>query len=85
MIHGAKQQWALKNHKSSNDVPTWKDIEPSLKADLRCPFGGTYTIGRVGDLPTCSLASQTNISANMRMSHELPPIFLKSRLSRDVL
>ncbi len=79
-IQTAKQQWALKNHKSNNDVPTWDDIQPWVQAQLRCPFGGIYTIGRVGDRPTCSIAAQTNISANMQMSHELPPIFLKSRV-----
>ncbi len=71
-IDGAKQQWAIENHKLTNDVPTWADIQPYLRGD-RCPDGGTYTIGPVRDLPTCSIASQTNRPALVRSRHKLPP------------
>ncbi len=61
-IDGAKQQWALENGKTTNDVPSRDDIGPytgrGLHGDLsglRCHKGGTYTIGRVGDPPTCSI------------------------------
>jgi hypothetical protein len=61
-IDGAKQQWALENQKTANDVPSWDDIRPYLGrgpqgdlSGLRCPNGGTYTIGRVADPPTCSV------------------------------
>jgi hypothetical protein len=67
-IDGAKQQWALENHASSNAVPTWKDLLPyggrgrdydptfdwNVHFPPRCPAGGTYTIERVADAPTCS-------------------------------
>lgn len=64
MIDGAKQQWALEHHASSNAVPTLEDIRPYLGSGhifegdlgwLRCPSGGAYTIGRVDELPRCSI------------------------------
>lgn len=61
-IDGAKQRWAMEKNKTTNDVPTWEDILPYLIKGESCPQGGTYTLGRVGDLPTCSVAS-----------HKLPP------------
>lgn len=61
-IDGAKQQWALENGKTTNDIPSWDDIRPYLGrgpqgdlSGLRCPDGGSYTIGRVADPPTCSI------------------------------
>jgi len=54
-INGAKQSWALENRKITNDIVTWGDIHPYLKPTLVCPQGGTYTLGRVGELPRCSV------------------------------
>src|ERR1700690_3863879 len=58
----AKNQWALENHKTTNDVPTWNDLRlyfPSWMSLSNgspvCPEGGTYTLGRVGVPPTCSI------------------------------
>jgi hypothetical protein len=60
LIEAAKQQWALENSKTTNDIPTWDDIRPYLgrfqsNSIPVCPKGGTYTLGRVGNLPTCSV------------------------------
>lgn len=60
LIDGAKQSWALENNKKATDVPTWDDIQPylgmgKLKSKPRCPSGGEYTIGPVGELPRCSI------------------------------
>jgi hypothetical protein len=58
MIQGAKQQWALERNKTASDVPSWEDIQPYMgrgKTMLRCPAGGQYAIGAVGELPTCSI------------------------------
>ena len=61
-IDGAKQQWMLEQHKTTNDVPTWDDLRDYIGQSgttgpvLTCPAGGTYTIGRVGEKPTCSIA-----------------------------
>jgi small-conductance mechanosensitive channel len=59
-IDAAKQQWALENNKTADDVPTAQDIAPYIKLDANgnipgCPSGGTYTIGAVGVPPTCSI------------------------------
>lgn len=59
LIDGAKQQWALEKNKKETDTPTWDDIQPYLgrgKTSLHCPNGGQYTIGAVGQQPTCSVA-----------------------------
>lgn len=58
IIDGAKQQWAIDNHKKPSDVPAWQDIQPYLgksKGPPHCPKGGEYTIGAVDQPPTCSI------------------------------
>jgi hypothetical protein len=59
-LDGAKQQWALENDKATNDVPPWAEITPYLKNPVACPQGGIYTLGRVGDLPTCSIGGESH-------------------------
>jgi hypothetical protein len=61
MIEGAKQQWVLETHAASNAIPTWEDIRlrvtsppPNDLKRLRCPSGGTYTIGSVATPASCS-------------------------------
>jgi hypothetical protein len=59
-IDAAKNEWALENNKTTNDIPTAQDLNQYIKggfASLHCPAGGTYTIGRVGETPTCSLGT----------------------------
>jgi len=70
MIEGSKQQWMLENHKTTNDVPTWDDIRPYLNREGKipsCPWGGTYTLGRMDEQPRCSIGGP---------SHTLPPWIL---------
>jgi hypothetical protein len=57
LIYAAKQAWAIDKTKTDADVPTQQDILPYLKGNVFpvCPAGGTYTIGAVGQLPTCSI------------------------------
>lgn len=60
LIDGATQQWALERHKSDTEVPTWEDLKPYLTSGtnvvvLHCQMGGTYTLGSVSNLPTCSI------------------------------
>jgi hypothetical protein len=59
----AKNEWALENGKKPGDVPTAQDLKPYFKNGVfpACPVGGTYTIGAVGNAPTCSIPG-----------HELP-------------
>jgi RNA polymerase sigma factor (sigma-70 family) len=62
LIDSAKQQWALEHNKTGEDTPTWDDIKPYLGRGANgeipvCPDGGVYTIGKVGEKPTCSIPS----------------------------
>jgi hypothetical protein len=59
-IDGAKQNWYLENGRPANRQPTWDDIVPWL-ADgtnhsvmLKCPDGGVYSLGKLGESPKCS-------------------------------
>jgi len=59
-LDGGKQQWALENHKTTNDMPSWENIRPYIKLGSSgelpsCPDGGKYSLGRVADPPTCSI------------------------------
>jgi hypothetical protein len=54
-LDGAKQQWELENHRTTNDVPTLTDLRTYVARPRVCPQGGTYIPGRVGELPTCSI------------------------------
>jgi hypothetical protein len=55
----AKRLWEEDNNKTSNDIPTWNGLLPYMPEWSNqipvCPSGGTYTIGRIGELPTCSI------------------------------
>jgi hypothetical protein len=59
MIDSAKKQWALENNKTNGDV-TWKDLRPYIGhgPELQmpeCPGGGVYIVGKLGELPKCSI------------------------------
>ena len=54
-LDGAKQQWELERHKTTNDTPTLDELRPYLKQTVACPEGGTYIPGRVGEPPRCSI------------------------------
>jgi len=61
-LDGAKQQWALEQHKLGNDTPTWKEIAPYVGRDPAakpqdlpwCPQGGIYILGKVDEAPRCT-------------------------------
>jgi len=57
-LMGAKERWAMDNNKGPTDTPTISDlVNPGvyLNRPPECPGGGTYTIGRLDENPTCSL------------------------------
>lgn len=68
----AKRDWAIDYGKTSNDTPTWDDLRPYFpdwatnklvrwtNGSPVCPEGGTYTIGRVGEVPRCSIGRYTH-------------------------
>jgi hypothetical protein len=71
-IDAAINEWALEQSKTNGTVVTEDDIKPYIKLDAhgnvpKCPDGGKYTFGRVGDTPqiTCSLSTATP-------AHKLP-------------
>lgn len=55
-IEQAKDIWAMENRMSSGATVTETDIAPQfIKGYMPpCPGSGTYTIGLVGDQPSCT-------------------------------
>jgi hypothetical protein len=81
-LDSAKEKWVLEHNAKTNDLVTLDDIKPYLppygepngfiKLDAngnlpRCPAGGVYSIGKVGEFPTCSLGT------SVTPSHVLTP------------
>lgn len=62
-IESAKDQWKVEQQKSTNDVPTWEDLQTYLPQKPTCPEGGTYILGKVSESPTCSIGG---------VSHSVP-------------
>jgi prepilin-type N-terminal cleavage/methylation domain-containing protein len=61
-IDGAKEQWAMDQHKNQGDPVLMTDIYAAgggsyLKVNPVCPSGGTYTVNAVGTPPTCTVAN----------------------------
>jgi len=71
-IDGAKQQWALENHKTSTDTaPTSASLTPYLGRGSNgnwpaCPANGSYNVLGISQPPTCTLSAAPN-------NHALPP------------
>ena len=66
IIQGAKEQWALENHKTTNDTPTLEDLRPYMGRGVAgeipvCPDGGIYRPGRVGEPPKCSIGGDGHV------------------------
>jgi hypothetical protein len=58
MINGAKEQWALDGHYTVGAKPRGNEVATFIKGGMpRCPQGGVYHIGLVGENPTCSIES----------------------------
>jgi hypothetical protein len=70
-IDAAKNEWALENNAKSNGIITINDIRPYIERERynpyikldakgnlpKCPSGGIYTIGKIGEPPICSLGT----------------------------
>jgi hypothetical protein len=56
-IDAAKNEFALEKGKANGAVVTEDDLKPYLPGGNfpKCPSGGTYTIGKVGENVTCSI------------------------------
>src|SRR5439155_17836481 len=60
IIESSKEMWHRENPGITNDLPTWRDIQPYLPLWMsngmpRCPGGGIYSLHRIGEQPTCSV------------------------------
>jgi len=55
-IDSAKASWALENKKTAEDIPTVADLSNYMRAIGVCPANGSYTIGTVGEKPTCTIS-----------------------------
>ena len=57
-IDGAKHAWAIENKKVATDAPGDGDLFGDtlyIRNKPQCPAGGTYTLMRVSDKPTCGI------------------------------
>lgn len=56
-IMGAKERWAMDNNMGATATPIVSDLVPDyIRApESRCPGSGTYTMGNLGQIPTCSV------------------------------
>ncbi|HTR42114.1 MAG TPA: hypothetical protein VMH87_10915 [Pseudomonadales bacterium] len=62
ILDGAKNEWALETGTPYGALVTANDLTPYVQLDSkgqlpRCPQGGTYIIGRVGEDVRCSLGT----------------------------
>ena len=61
-LQGAKDSWALEHKKRDGEIPTDADLfgpDGYIRQKPTCPQGGTYTLGPVGQLVTCSVPGHT--------------------------
>lgn len=76
-IDGAKEKWMIEHNAKTNDVVTLDDVKPYLvpygepngyiKLDAngnlpKCPAGGIYSIGKIGESPICSIGTTVSPS-----------------------
>lgn len=57
-IDGAVTVWAQEYNKANGTPVTWNDLVGTnliIEKIPKCPHGGTYSITRIGELPTCSI------------------------------
>jgi prepilin-type N-terminal cleavage/methylation domain-containing protein len=57
-ILGAKERWAMDYNRGASDTPTLAELSGAgryLKVSPECQKGGSYTIGAMDELPTCSV------------------------------
>ena len=66
-IDTAEQEWAMLNHKTTNDTPTWENLKTYLgSTNFKCPAGGSYSLARIGEPPTCSVSEHATLYRTKR-------------------
>ena|SRR5258707_10816381 len=61
-IDGAKETWAAESGATNGQRVAESDLVPLLREFPKCPKGGTYTLGAVGQRAKCS-----------HLDHQYPP------------
>jgi hypothetical protein len=61
-LQAAKEEWAIENGKTNGTLVTANDLTPYVQLDSKgqmpkCPAGGTYIFGRVGEDVKCSIGT----------------------------
>jgi hypothetical protein len=58
-IDAAKSRWAERYNAKAGTVVSQSDLFEFISDQrmLKCPLGGTYRIGKIGETPTCSLGT----------------------------
>jgi hypothetical protein len=69
MIASAKEQWAMDNRKNTIDEPTPEElVNIYIKGESghlpTCPGSGSYTIGAMGDWPSCTVGTNATSEEN---------------------
>jgi hypothetical protein len=94
-IDAAKEQWAMDNKQVAGAAlpagALWHPKRGYLKAEPRCPLGGTYMVRRIGESPACSryqtpagadLHEATSSDAWKRAHGVTPPQWWEALLGR---
>ena len=73
-INLAKQMWAVDQAKAADATPTPADLTKYFpnRQYPKCPGGGKYTIGRINQKPTCSVAGH-QLPASEKPGGVAPP------------
>ena len=83
-IDAAMQQFALEHGLTETNIVTVDEIAPYLKEpSLQCPSGGTYKIGKMSEVPTCSIPGHTLPSNVDSPAMGLKFSSLKSAIEKD--
>jgi hypothetical protein len=62
MIQEAKEQWALETKRTNGAPGVDAEIDQYIKGGRpKCPKGGSYIYGNVGELPRCTFPAHQNI------------------------
>jgi hypothetical protein len=58
MLDGAKGQWSLETKPGKGAAVTMTNVLQFLRAEPKCPGGGLYSVGAIGEVPKCTLTEK---------------------------
>lgn len=61
-IDGAKERFSLEENIGAGEPVEWSDLigaDRYIRREPSCPSSGVYTIGAIGEDPSCSLSDQS--------------------------